>query len=333
MIPIRLTACCLLLLTAAACASPAPAAPVGDFVETRWDRNRAFVPIYRLASFYGLSLEQPSHALIVLRSRWSLALIRTDSRELTVNGVRVWLHEGPRFVRGAWCLAREDVNEVIDPIFRSRDIWGLQPIQTVVLDPGHGGRDAGASGRRNVQEKRVALDIARRVRAHLADSGLRVRLTRDGDRFLSLDERVALAARWKADLFVSIHLNAATHEHARGVETFVVTAAGFPSTNTSDRERLTPVLHPGNRHGRASAAAGYRLQKSLLSATRANDRGLRRARFYVLKQAPCPAVLVECGFVSNHEEERLLLRAAHRDAIARGIADGIRRTAELSRSR
>ena len=169
----------------------------------------------------------------------------------------------------------------------------------------------------------IVLDVARRVRVHLANAGLKVYLTRDTDRYLTLAERVRRAARWRADLFVSIHANATRQPRARGVETYVLAMPGFPSTNDGGGRGVRRTAFQGNAWNGANLVLGYLIQRSLLDYTRAPDRGVRRSRFYVLKEAPCPAVLVECGFLSNTAEESRLLRVEYREKVARGIASGI----------
>jgi N-acetylmuramoyl-L-alanine amidase len=191
----------------------------------------------------------------------------------------------------------------------------------VVLDPGHGGRDTGAIGGGGLLEKTVALDLARRVERKLRGSGLKVRLTRKRDRTVDLRTRTTLAAKWGGGLFVSVHLNASVNRSAAGIETYALAVPGLPST-ASDSGDPTPF--PGHAHNGGNIFLAYCLHRALLSGTGAADRGIRRARFQVLREAPCPAALVECGFVSNRIEESRLATAVFRDEIAEAIARGIR---------
>jgi N-acetylmuramoyl-L-alanine amidase len=194
----------------------------------------------------------------------------------------------------------------------------------VLLDPGHGGDDAGAPGPGRVTEKKLNLDIAKRVRDRLADTGLRVLMTRDRDRTADLADRQRRAAQWNADLFVSIHLNSSADRNVHGTETYVVPAAGFPSTAQADAARKSEAAGvPGNQFNAANLVLAYYLQKGLLTCTQSEDRGIKRARFYVIRNAPCPAALVECGFLSHREEGARLLNDAYRDRVAEGIARGI----------
>jgi N-acetylmuramoyl-L-alanine amidase len=246
-----------------------------------------------------------------------------DGREAAFSGIGVWLNAPTKRVNGRWAVAEVDVRKVIDPLFRPSAYLGARTYRTVVLDPGHGGSDRGARGRRGVEEKRAVLDIAKRVRLHLVNEGFKVFLTRDGDRFIELEERTKLAAARGADIFVSIHLNAAPSFRPKGIETFVLTPAGYASTAASSSSRRGLGALAPNRFDHSNTLLGYYIQRGVVERTGSEDRGLRRARFLVLKTAPCPAALVECGFLSNPYEEELLLSSDYRERIAQGIARGI----------
>ncbi len=282
----------------------------------------SYVPLQELARFYGMRYRVLSKTELSLESKWSRITFEKKSRKCTLNGVHVWLHRGLVLHHKRWYISDVDVADVIDPVMRPHLHVRGQGDRVIVLDPGHGGRDNGAEGRRKVQEKRVALDVARRLRVLLVNRGFRVYMTRTGDHYLSLDERIKKAAAWNADLFVSIHLNAASASSAEGVETYVITSPPFPSTNASDRDRRYPS-YKGNRFSHASAPLAYEVQEALIEHTGASDRGVRRARFYVLKNAPCPAILVEGGFLSNHIEESRMIDANYRASLALGIYSGI----------
>jgi len=192
----------------------------------------------------------------------------------------------------------------------------------VVLDPGHGGKDLGAVSPRKVYEKLLVMDVAKRVRNQLQARGLTVHLTRDGDTTLSRSERAKKAAKWNADVFVSLHADSAGRD-AKGAGTFILALPGCYSTHGYGQGTPPSKANPGNRFDLANTALGYRIQQNLVKATRQKDRGIKHARFQVLKEAPCPAALVEMAFISNPQEEALVLRASHREKIATGIANGI----------
>ncbi|HIE10040.1 MAG TPA: N-acetylmuramoyl-L-alanine amidase, partial [Kiritimatiellae bacterium] len=289
------------------------------------------VYLKEIARVYNLRLRKKRDQGLSLSSRWSTLLFRENSRQLNFNGVTLWMN-APLY-RAGWRYALDyaDACWTVDPLLRRHAHLQRLQCRRVVLDPGHGGRDRGARGRRGVEEKVLVLDIARRVRFHVAHAGIKVYLTRQSDRYLSLDERVKRAARWNADLFVSIHANAALGRRGRGVETYVLAIPGFPSTNAGRRRRRGYSAYRGNAWNGANLVLAYFIQKALLDYTRAPDRGIRRCRFHVLKEAPCPAVLVECGFLSNTYEEQKLLAAPYREKLARGIASGILQYADAVR--
>ena len=276
-------------------------------------------PLTEMASRHGLTCATRNGNRMTLSSRnYSLSFTH-DSRKILLNNMQIFMN-GPALRKSQdWTISTADAETVIDPLLADPLPSGLPHSAMVVLDPGHGGMDGGASGRR-VMEKEAVLDIARRVRTKLADSGLLVRLTRDKDIDLPLRARSTMARKWKANLFVSIHLNAASSDNASGFETYVLPANGFPST--ADKT-CNSVDYPGNSHNIRNTVLACYVHRGVLHATGSIDRGIRRARFDVIRNAPCPAVLVECGFLSNPAEETKLSQKSHRDAIAEGIARGI----------
>lgn len=260
---------------------------------------------------------------IHLRNKYNRIEIQTNGRRAWVNGVMVWLHARPRKSGLNWALRSVDFNKMIDPVLRSYAYIPSRKVRVVVLDPGHGGRDSGVTGARGVQEKQVVLDVARRVQRRLQGTGVRVLLTRQDDRYISLQQRCDFAEHAGADVFVSIHANGSASKAAHGTETYILSAAGFESTNAGGGPSTDPS-EKGNLYDAPNAVLGFSLQNNLLRKFGRNDRGVKRARFRVIRKAPCPAALVEMGFISNLDEEHLLGAAEHRDKVALGIADGIR---------
>lgn len=168
----------------------------------------------------------------------------------------------------------------------------------IAVDPGHGGRDPGAVGIGGLREKDVVLDISQRLSRILQQRGVQVVLTRNDDRELDLAPRVSRATQVNARAFVSIHANAFSmaRPDINGLETYYY-ATGLP---------LARAIH-----------------NSILSRVQVRDRGVRQARFYVLRHTTMPAVLVEVGFLTGREDARNLARPEHRQALAAAIADGI----------
>jgi N-acetylmuramoyl-L-alanine amidase len=200
------------------------------------------------------------------------------------------------------------------------------PLRTIVLDPGHGGPDQGTHAQSGLAEKTLTLDLSKRLRALLAQKGYSVLLTRNDDRETSLDSRSAFARARKADLFVSLHFNsAAPATEPRGAETFCLTPSGAPSTSTKGAALSAAdfVSFHGNRFDNDNVVLAHCIQQSLVGRTGAVERGVKRARFEVLKDLTCPGVLVECGFLSNPSDVRLVSQSSHRDRLAAAILAGI----------
>lgn len=302
-----------LSIVLSACAAP----PQGDF-PIFWSGKEKYVSLRDVAAVYGMSISKPVAQRITMRNRSQTIIFKTDGREVMYGGNLIWLHSPVVNVRGRWAIREVDLRVVLDPVHRPGRHLKAVRHRVVVLDPGHGGQDTGAKGKRGVEEKRVVLDIARRVRAQLVNAGYKVYMTRETDRFIELDERARKAARWGADMFISIHLNSAGNESAAGVETYALAAAGYESTSGGNSN----LTQPGNRHEVPNGIMAYQIQRALTQELGATDRGVKRSRFLVLKNAPCPAVLVECAFVSNGREEAQLLDEAHRERIAQALARG-----------
>ncbi len=214
----------------------------------------------------------------------------------------------------------------------------------VVLDAGHGGHDAGAVGAKKLQEKNVVLNIAQKAGKILKNRGYKVYLTRGSDRFIKLRDRTAFANKKNADLFISIHANAAPNkEKARsmhGLETFFLSPSRSERSmsvanleNRADTEEMNyftkvSFLNFLNREKIiASNKLAIDVQSAMLKSVRTRhktaDGGVREAPFWVLVGAQMPAILVETGYITHETEGPLLADEAYANALAKGIADGI----------
>jgi N-acetylmuramoyl-L-alanine amidase len=269
------------------------------------------------AAYYGMAMRTEDDAVRLVSAHADVDFTRQD-RRATINGVNVSLSHPLTAWTGEPMLSLVDLRVLLDPILRSASL-PARPVGRIVLDPGHGGSDTGALGSR-AREKDVTLAVAHNVRTLLQRVGYSVALTRAGDEKVSLRERVSRARHNGADLFVSIHANAAQDAGAAGIETFLLTPEGTRSTY-SETVKTRPT--PGNTFDRDNARLGFEIQRYLLRATGGTDRGLKHADFAVLRDAPCPAALVEIGFITNGPEEARLSDARHQRRIALGIARGI----------
>ena len=284
--------------------------------------GKRYVALKDLAAMYGLPLTAPGGKTLWIRGQYTSLQFAADGRQAVINGSLLWLHAPVIKVRGDWSISDADAQFVVDPLVRPSAYLGSRGTRTVVLDAGHGAKDPGTMGRTGLKEKDVALDIALRVKAHLAAAGVRVVMTRDSDRFWELEDRPYLAARGGGDVFVSLHMNAAAARTVQGIETFVTAAENYPPTAESKLGGKYPAV-PNNQFNHSNTALGHQIHRALIGITRAEDRGLKRARFVVLRNSAMPAALVECGFLSNAQEEQKLSTPSYRETVAQGIAQGI----------
>jgi N-acetylmuramoyl-L-alanine amidase len=169
--------------------------------------------------------------------------------------------------------------------------------KTVVVDAGHGGKDSGAYRRYGPPEKAIALDVAQRLDRKLRESQLKTVMTRSSDVFIPLNDRVAIENAQKNAIFVSIHFNHSRRRAIRGFETYY--------------------------HSGVSANLANRIQQKLLTIPNSTNRGVRTANFRVLRLANYPAVLVECGFLSNRSEGGRARDWEYRELLADRIAEAI----------
>ena len=208
--------------------------------------------------------------------------------------------------------------------------------KTIVIDPGHGGKDPGALGRDTLHEKGVVLSISHKLRDALTERGYTVFMTRDTNRFIPLKKRTEFATQHKADLFLSIHANSATNSKANGIETYYlnVNSTDSASEKIAARENinsgysiqeLETLLKGLIRESKSedSKRLARHVQQSLVEATGAIDRGVKHARFVVLIGTKVPAILIETGFLTNPVEGRKLATSAYQHKIATAIAQGV----------
>ena len=169
--------------------------------------------------------------------------------------------------------------------------------KTVVVDAGHGGKDSGAYRRYGPPEKLVTLDVAQRLNNKLSESQLKTVMTRSSDVFIPLDERVTIENSQKNAIFVSIHFNDSRQRGVRGFETYY--------------------------HSGVSFDIASRIQEKLMTIPHSANRGIHTANFRVLRNATCPAVLVECGYLSNRSEGGQARDWEYRELLADRIAEAI----------
>ncbi len=213
-------------------------------------------------------------------------------------------------------------------------------VRRVVIDAGHGGHDTGASGPDGTREKDVALAIATKLARRLETMGLEVVMTREDDRFVTLEDRTRIANQKKGDLFISVHCNAAASKALRGIETYTLnTSSNRYAIRLAARENATSERGVGDLRyiladlaTRANTSESTRLaqqvQRSLVTSLSANysgvrDLGNKEALFFVLLGAKMPAILVETSFISHPEEEQRLAKPEYQGRVADSIARAV----------
>jgi N-acetylmuramoyl-L-alanine amidase len=239
-----------------------------------------------------------------------------------INGVETWLSFPINLRNGVILISQLDLQKTLGPILYPPANKPGFKIKTICLDPGHGGRDSGNRVGSN-EEKKYTLLLAQEVGNQLQRAGFKVLFTRTSDTFVDLPDRPLLANRRRADLFVSLHFNSieTSRSEVNGVETYSITPAGTTSTNARGEGDTRWVS--GNGNDEKNLLLAYQVQKFLTRELAVEDRGLRRARFAVLRDAAMPAILIESGFMSHPVEGRKIFDAAYRRQLARAIVDGV----------
>ena len=221
-------------------------------------------------------------------------------------------------------------------------------IGTIVIDPGHGGKDTGAIGRNGLLEKDVVLDVGLRLRDIIRrELGCKVVMTRDKDVFIDLSARPGVAIKNDADLFISIHANASLDRSAHGIETYLLNTtkdrnimklAAMENSMTIDQVKDFGMLSVVNKIQKdllldykreESLRLAHDIQTNLIKDLHrqsrfVSDKGVKQGPFLVLYGAEMPSILTEVGFISNPEEEEMLGSANYREHIAEAIFDGIK---------
>lgn len=311
-----------------------------------------YIPLTRVCDRYSLDWSWDNFSRVaIIKYKDKRISLREGSRTILVNGSAAALAQPPSLHEGA----------VYVPVTFARDFLGELPpgergvsrtsapeakkfaIRAIIIDPGHGGRNIGARSKKfGLKEKELTLKIARRLKAILEEKGIRVILTRDSDTFVPLEERARIANRSKADLFVSVHANAARKRQASGFECF------YLSDDIDDNARALEA----SRNWRYNIERGSHIERSkdleltlwdlILTENRIESQGLARhiceaageemsvrnrgvkgARFFVLKNTRLPSVLVEVGFLSNRHDARRMKGPEYVEGISSALAKGI----------
>ena len=286
--------------------------------------SREYLTVDNIAKFYGLPTGvAPVEKRLRIDNGKNSIEFQLDSREVMINGARNWLCFPVTEKDGNYLVSRVDLAKTLEPQLRPQMIPNLGQFKTVVLDPGHGGSDKGATSGYGC-EKDFALDVVRNIKPLLEAKGLNVKMTRDSDIFVPLELRARIANATKDAIFVSIHFNATDwNPAANGFEIFSLTPRGAPSTDDDALALRFMNMEAGSPVDAPSLALSMSVFHSMVGHFSEFDRGIKRARFAVLRLTKIPAILVEGGFLTERGESRLIAQSAWRQKLAQSIATGL----------
>jgi N-acetylmuramoyl-L-alanine amidase len=291
-----------------------------DWTLIKYD-GHDYVPLEDVAKFYSFTGVDYSSDAVNLTGATLRMQGEVNSRDLYLNGLKFILSFPIIRVDDRILLSRMDLSKLVEPVLRPAKISGA-PVRTVVLDAGHGGFDQGARGLLG-NEKDFALDVVLRARDLLLQAGYNVRLTRSADVFVPLEDRAAFANRQSKSIFVSVHFNSGAREDATGIETYSLAPRGVPSTNDTivSLADFQPCL--GNMRDAENIALATAMHTALITKLGVNDRGIKRARFIVLRDINIPGVLLEGGFLSNAQDQVRIATTVYRQILAQAIVQGV----------
>lgn len=337
---------CAGIILLAGCA-PKVAPPTGNYKNLKSQSflvdGERYVSVYNFCQAYALNWEwnSVSHHVFFDSPRLTISLHCGSSIAL-INGNVEYLVTPVIFKKSNIIIPLELAKVVDDYSVARVQETGKLKLKTIVIDPGHGGKDPGAIGRGGLQEKQVTLDVALKLKRLLETEGLKVVMTREGDNFISLWKRAHIANNCKADFFISIHVNASRSQSPQGFEAYCLSeavddearAVAAVENSAVDLEESNLAMHNTtsdialwesyfSEHRAQSLQLANMLCERAAEDLNVKNRGVKTARFYVLKGVRLPAVLVEIGFVSNLAEERKLKNPEYRKQVASVLAAAI----------
>ena len=283
--------------------------------------GRDYLPLREIGAFYKMGTLERSHGQFRIPLGNTALRGTSDSQEFFISHLKFILSYPIRELEGELCMSRMDLVKLVDPVLRPGKIIAPKRVDTIVLDPGHGGSDAGAGGRTG-EEKVWTLDVALRAREQFLGAGYQVHMTRVRDEFVSLEDRVRLANQFDRALLISVHFNSSGK--GSGVETYTLAPRGVPSM-AADGPLVTDLVEcPGNARDAENMALATAMHAAVVARSKLPDRGIKRARFLVIREALVPSVLVEGGFLSNPEEFRQIASPRYRQEMALGMVEAVR---------
>jgi N-acetylmuramoyl-L-alanine amidase len=293
-------------------------------LETVSYNGKKYITLKSIQSLYGFSKSTQSGSKITLRKPNIKMEFSKGSNICFMNDLKFGLTSPVVSSGGSLLVSQTDVTKMIDPILKPSFIPNAKSFDTIIIDPGHGGQDAGAVNKYGT-EAGYNLKVARILQAGLKAKGFKVVMTRESDVFPSLSQRVAFANRYSNAIFISIHFNSSSNAVARGIETFTLSPVGVAHYG-SGLKSSDYRAQSGNQQDSANIALATAIHgriKERVVGYQIPDRGIKRARFSVLSGIKHPAILIEGGFMSNPNEARIIHEPRYQSTIATAVYEGI----------
>ena len=317
---------CRILLILFLVILPASAAKVSWQIKEY--RNHKYVPLSQVKDFYNLTSMTKSGSYIILKNSDVELKFRAGGQEVLMNNVK-FIFSHAVISLGSYHISVMDLKKVIDPVLRPFKIKAAKGFDTVIIDPGHGGKDPGAVNSLGT-EAGYNLKIAKLLQDNLKKRGFKVVMTRSTDVFLTLQERVKHANLYRDAIFISIHFNSVgsrARSQARGIETFTLSPVGVAhygrGAQASDNiERMGNAQDSANI-ALATAVHWSSIQLLARAKLEVPDRGIRRARYSVLTGVKHPAILFEGGFMSHPKEKYLINNPTYQRTLAKSMCEAI----------
>lgn len=282
--------------------------------------GRDYLTLENVAQFYGFNPVQRSGNNFILQSTGRSLRGEANSVEFLINGLKFNLSYPIAEHGGSLCISRMDLTKLVEPVLRPSRIKNAEKINTIVLDAGHGGHDNGAPSSYGY-EKAYALDVVQRARVMLQAAGFNVVLTRTSDVFIPLEERVRIANQYRNALFISVHFNSGGA--GTGLETYTLAPRGVPSM-MADGPRISDLDPcPGHACDAQNMALATATHAALVVKSQMYDRGIKRARFVVIRDITIPGVLIEGGFMTNSYDARMVASSVFRQNMAGCIVQAV----------
>lgn len=283
--------------------------------------GREYVTASNVANFYKIERLEKKGQTRTFRHPSLIMEWTIGAQTIYVNRIKFNLSLNIAEYKGQALISTVDLAKLIDPVVRPSFIKKPIDFDTVVIDPGHGGHDTGAKGRQGF-EKDYNLDLSLRLKTALEQRGFRTVMTRSTDVFIPLGGRVSMANAQKRAIFISIHHNSTGGRTAAGVETYALAPQGTASTNSPSGSGWSSTLN-GNIRDAENIALATAVHAHVIHDLKPIDRGIKRARFNVLRGINKPAILYEGGFLTNPTEAARIHDPAYRQRTADSIANAV----------